>query len=251
MDSRKKLSKKTNIGFFSSFSPGYEMLKFAQSKGTIKFIASSKSDNSKYKRKIEDISLKNKIKLFQDVEDKKNEFVHFLETQKIDLIFLCWWNEIIPEKLINKARVGWVNLHPSYLPHGRGKHQYFWSIVDGIPFGVTLHPIDKGIDTEPILFQKKIKVEFEDTGETLYKKSVLEGINLFKKYFLKILNLDFKIKYQNKNTHTYHNSKDVLNKSTISGSDEFKAVDLINLIRAKMFEFGPSLIIKTKIRSII
>ena len=57
--------------------------------------------------------------------------------------------------------------------------------MEKVPFGVTLHFIDSGIDTGDIVFQKSIPYDWCDTGETLYKKAQAEMINLFiEKYHL-------------------------------------------------------------------
>ncbi|MEM9666371.1 MAG: formyltransferase family protein, partial [Bacteroidota bacterium] len=48
---------------------------------------------------------------------------------------------------------GLVNLHPGLLPYNRGAYPNVWSLVDQTPAGVTLHQIDAGIDTGPVLAQ--------------------------------------------------------------------------------------------------
>ena len=70
--------------------------------------------------------------------------------------FLLWWPTILDEKIINKFQTGIVNFHPSYLPFGRGKDPYFWSIVNDEPFGISCHFIDKKIDSGSLIVQKKI-----------------------------------------------------------------------------------------------
>ena len=95
------------------------------------------------------------VALISNIEGNEESFIWRLEELKVDLVFLTWWPSIMKERTIQSAKVGFVNLHPSLLPYGRGKHAYFYSIVDDEPFGVTIHLIDSGIDTGPILFQKK------------------------------------------------------------------------------------------------
>ena len=50
-----------------------------------------------------------------------------------------------------------LNLHPSYLPYGRGRHPIFWAVYNGEPLGATLHYIVEEIDKGPIV--KQIRVE--------------------------------------------------------------------------------------------
>jgi methionyl-tRNA formyltransferase len=65
-----------------------------------------------------------------------------------------------------------INCHPSYLPYGRGSMPNIWSIIqtDSTLCGVTIHKMDKGIDTGNILAQKYVDVSPVDTGQTLYHK---------------------------------------------------------------------------------
>jgi methionyl-tRNA formyltransferase len=49
-----------------------------------------------------------------------------------------------------------INLHISYLPWNKGRHPNVWSWIDDTPKGVTIHLIDKGVDTGDILFQRKV-----------------------------------------------------------------------------------------------
>ena len=48
-----------------------------------------------------------------------------------------------------------INLHISYLPYNRGADPNLWSFIDDTPSGVTIHLIDEGLDTGPILIQKQ------------------------------------------------------------------------------------------------
>lgn len=58
-----------------------------------------------------------------------------------------------------------VNLHISLLPYNRGADPNTWSFLEETPKGVTIHLIDPGIDSGPILVQRELT--FEDTGVTL------------------------------------------------------------------------------------
>ena len=62
------------------------------------------------------------------------------------------------------------NLHTSLLPSNRGAYPNVWAIVDGTPAGVSLHVVDQGIDTGPVLAQTEVPVLAWDTGATLYAR---------------------------------------------------------------------------------
>ncbi len=87
---------------------------------------------------------------------------------------------ILGTPFLESFSLGVVNLHPSLLPYNKGQYPNVWSIIDGTPAGVTLHYIDVGVDTGDIISQKPIKVEAVDTGESLYRKLEIAGLELLK-----------------------------------------------------------------------
>jgi len=88
------------------------------------------------------------------------------------------YRHIIKQEVLDTCEI--INLHISYLPWNRGADPNFWSFYDETPKGVTIHFIDKGIDTGDIIFQKE--VDFEEQHNTLgttYEKLKQEIENLF------------------------------------------------------------------------
>lgn len=73
---------------------------------------------------------------------------------------------------------GILNLHTGYLPWNKGAYPNVWPILDGSPAGVTLHRVDAGWDTGPILAQVRVPVEPWDTAKTLYDKLLAAGVEL-------------------------------------------------------------------------
>ena len=78
------------------------------------------------------------------------------------------YGEILRQPVINLFPHGIANLHPSYLPYGRGAHPNAWALVTGEPAGVTLHLIDSGVDTGPILAQSAVAVHVTDDAKAVY-----------------------------------------------------------------------------------
>ena len=230
------------IGFCAAFEQGYKVLTFAvQQQNNVDFVATNSKDDSKYNQKIIDLCKHNNIKVFENINGNEEKFIYFLIDENIDIVILSWWPSIIKLKSIKSVKTGWINLHPSLLPYGRGKHGYFWSIVEDTSFGVSIHFINDGIDTGPVLFQKMIEVSFNDTGETLYKKGVDEIIKLFKRKYSDIVSLNFTPVIQDNKNATSHFAKEIEDKSKIDLNKRYKALDLINLIRARTFCNGASL----------
>ena len=131
-----------------------------------------------------------------------------INTSDFDLIISFGYRHIIPnEIIINSCPI--VNLHISFLPFNRGSHPNFWSHFDATPSGVTVHLIDKGIDTGLYLFQKRV---FFNTEKLTYKESYQILINEIETLFIhnidEILSLEFEPKkYEEKGT--YHSAADL------------------------------------------
>lgn len=62
------------------------------------------------------------------------------------------------------------NLHPGYLPWGRGYYPVFWALWEGTPAGPTLHKINIGIDEGPIVDQIQVPYGDGDTGGSLFER---------------------------------------------------------------------------------
>ncbi|MGH8605534.1 MAG: formyltransferase family protein, partial [Gammaproteobacteria bacterium] len=93
-----------------------------------------------------------------------------LAAAELDYILSVHYPYIIPREVFEIPRIGTLNLHPSYLPFNRGWHTPTWAIVDGNPYGATLHWVDESLDTGEIALQKRLDVRPDDTAHTLYER---------------------------------------------------------------------------------
>jgi methionyl-tRNA formyltransferase len=129
-----------------------------------------------------------------------------------DFILSFGFRKIISIKIIKKIKKPIFNIHLSYLPFNRGAHPNFWSFTENTPAGVSIHKIDKGIDTGNIIIRKKInfniKLKKFSTFKKTYNYLFLEAEKLFKKNFNKIYNKKYK-KILNKKKGTFHYKKDL------------------------------------------
>jgi len=86
-----------------------------------------------------------------------------------DLALLAFVSYIVPEQVFSVPRLGSICFHPSLLPKYRGASAINWALIKGESVtGLTLFWVDKGIDTGPVLLQKEVKVEPDDTTGSLY-----------------------------------------------------------------------------------
>ena len=90
---------------------------------------------------------------------------------------------IISEKVLNAVNSFFINTHTGITPKYRGVHGAYWALTqdDMENCGVTVHLVDKGIDTGDILYQTTIKITEEDNFNTYPYLQVLEAIPLMLK----------------------------------------------------------------------
>ena len=86
---------------------------------------------------------------------------------------------IIRGPFLSEFRGRIVNLHPAYLPYGRGIFPNFWCLLEDQPIGVTIHLIDSGIDTGAILARDRVAVGKTDNLRSLYEKLLHATETLF------------------------------------------------------------------------
>ena len=129
-----------------------------------------------------------------------------------DFILSFGFRKIISENIIKKLKKPIYNIHLSYLPFNRGAHPNFWSFIENTPAGVSIHTIDKGIDTGNVILKKKIYFNTSLNKFSTFKKTYnflfLEAEKLFKKNFNKIYNKKYK-KILSNHKGTFHYKKDL------------------------------------------
>lgn len=94
-----------------------------------------------------------------------------LEVHEIDWIFLAGYMRIIGQTLLKAYEGRIVNIHPSLLPSFPGKDaigQAFRAKVETT--GVTIHYVDEGMDTGPIIYQERVVIHPNDTQSDLEKR---------------------------------------------------------------------------------
>jgi len=88
-----------------------------------------------------------------------------------DLLLSVGWHRIFKSDIIREAPLI-VNIHPSLLPKYRG-WALNWALVNGdTEHGLTAHIVDEGVDTGPILLQRKISLNKFDTYRSLLRKLI-------------------------------------------------------------------------------
>ena len=90
------------------------------------------------------------------------------------------YRHIIKEDVIEFMKGNIINLHASYLPYNRGSSPNFFSFYENTKKGVTIHRLDKGLDTGDIFVQKELEFDVnKETFKTSYDKLIFELTKLF------------------------------------------------------------------------
>ena len=118
----------------------------------------------------------NKTKLGASLSD---EILKILD-KKVDLIVLAGFLSILNGKLLKRFKNRIINIHPSLIPSFCGNGMYGIKVHEAaIDYGVkisgcTVHLVDEGTDTGPILFQNTVPVYSEDSAKDLQNRILLE-----------------------------------------------------------------------------
>lgn len=120
-------------------------------------------------------------------KDYRIQLAVAIEQYKPDIGVIMTFPYILPAEIITMPAKGFVNFHYGLLPACRGPQPVLWHLLNNdTEAGVTLHQLDAGIDTGPVIIQEKIPIANNDTYGTLQTKLAYLAAKLAVN-FLKIL----------------------------------------------------------------
>jgi methionyl-tRNA formyltransferase len=97
------------------------------------------------------------------------EAISQFEALEAELCVMAYVIDIVPMEMINAPTRGTIQYHPSLLPHHRGPSSINWPIVNGeTQTGLSIFWPDEGLDTGPLLIQKTVEINPDDTLGSLY-----------------------------------------------------------------------------------
>lgn len=101
-------------------------------------------------------------------DEHERTLMRALDARAIDIVCLAGYMRVLSPSFIENLSRPILNVHPSLLPSFPGMHAQRQALDAGVKWsGATVHFVDAGLDTGPILFQEPVPVEPEDTIETL------------------------------------------------------------------------------------
>lgn len=118
---------------------------------------------------------------FKEREEFYEALLSKIDQYSLDLIVLAGYLVAIPAAMIQKYRNRIINVHPSLIPSFCGKGYYGLKVHEaalarGVKVtGATVHFVDEGMDTGPILLQKAVEVREGDTPEALQRRVMEEA----------------------------------------------------------------------------
>lgn len=118
---------------------------------------------------------------FGDRAQFNEALLQALDENHIDLVVLAGYLVIVPENVIKKYRNKIINIHPSLIPSFCGDGFYGLKVHEAVlargnkVTGATVHFVDEGTDTGPIILQKAVYVQEGDTPEVLQKRVMEEA----------------------------------------------------------------------------
>ncbi len=110
------------------------------------------------------------VPLLRGKSFREPEGIQMLRSLEPDYLLSVHFPYIVPSEVLVIPKIGALNLHPAYLPYNRGWHTPSWAILEGTPYGATLHWMDEGLDTGPIALRRRLQVRPSDTAHTLYQR---------------------------------------------------------------------------------
>jgi phosphoribosylglycinamide formyltransferase-1 len=104
-------------------------------------------------------------------EEAERAYVEALRAAKVDLIVLAGFMRVLKDAFLQAFAGRIVNIHPSLLPSFLGLAAWEQALAQGVRFtGCTVHFVDAGVDSGPIIGQQTVPVLDDDTPETLHQR---------------------------------------------------------------------------------
>ncbi len=117
---------------------------------------------------------------FKNREDYDKEIIKSLKEKKIELVVLAGYMRILSPFFINAYKNKIMNIHPALLPSFPGLHAQRHAAEYGVKVsGCTVHFVDEGMDSGPIILQKAVEVKDNDSEESLAERILREEHRIY------------------------------------------------------------------------
>ncbi len=142
--------------------------------------------------------------IYLQPEKIDQEFIDKISTYNFELAIVVAYGKILPENFIKLPKLGTINIHYSLLPKYRGASPIEASLLNGdTETGVSIQQMEYKLDSGPILALEKVKIDINDTKDTLKNKLIKIGGELLYKILPDIIEERIKGKIQNEEDATF------------------------------------------------
>jgi phosphoribosylglycinamide formyltransferase-1 len=108
---------------------------------------------------------------YADRSERDRAMADWLEAQGVRLVVLAGYMHLLTAAFLDRFPDAIINVHPSLLPDFPGAHAVEDQLAAGVTeSGATVHLVDLGVDSGPILAQERVAVQPDDTPETLHQR---------------------------------------------------------------------------------
>ena len=131
---------------------------------------------------VKEVALANGIPVFQPENFREEETVRQLQELQPDVVAVVAYGRILPQKVLDIAPKGFINIHASLLPQYRGSAPYQWAVLDGLTeTGVTAMYLCREMDAGDVIACEKTPIGPDETAGELLDRLAVLGADLLSK----------------------------------------------------------------------
>jgi methionyl-tRNA formyltransferase len=150
---------------------------------------------------LRELANKYKITFLTHPNVNSDEFIDLVSLFKYDIFVSMSFNQIFQSKVIDLPPEKTINCHAGKLPFYRGRNVLNWVIInDELEFGITVHYVDKGIDSGDIILQKTYPITDDDNYHSVLKRAY-EGCAEVLYQSIKLIQNGKAVRIQQKSIH--------------------------------------------------
>jgi len=194
-------------------------------------LVTSSKETASHSKELIEISGLNEESIFHGKEISSKECFEYFKALDLDYVIGIHFPEIIKKQILSVPKIGFINLHPAYLPYNKGWHTPSWAILDNSVYGATLHFMAEELDAGDIIHQKKLDNINYETANSLYMRVLDLEFEVFKESLIDLVYLKpRRLKQIHKGTSKKKNDLKKLQK--IDLDRQYSGLEMYNLLRA-------------------
>ena len=136
---------------------------------------------------VKEVALEHNLPVFQPENFREEETVKELADLKPDVVAVVAYGRILPQKVLDVAPLGFINIHASLLPKYRGSAPYQWAVLDGLQeTGVSAMYLCREMDAGDVIDVAKTPIDPNETAGMLLDRLAVLGAELLSSTLSKV-----------------------------------------------------------------